>query len=216
MPGYQKSFDQFRADEGDCRNYAYAAIGGPNAGQPATDAAANNAVAGAALGAAAGALLGAVTGNAGNGAAWGAGTGPAVRQRRGQQHGGLFVVHAATAVRRRVHAMHVRAGQSGAGPGGVSRRAAARADSNWIPPQLRAGFRRATRRAAIRRRTIRRRITRRPTIRRRTTRRRATRRRASATVGARLTEPQRYSRPCGYPRSACTPQDSRCPCSRVA
>ena len=75
MPGYQKSMDQFRVDDGDCRNYAYAAIGGPNAGQPATDAAANNAVLGAALGAGVGALLGAATGNAGNGAAWGAGTG---------------------------------------------------------------------------------------------------------------------------------------------
>ena len=75
MPGNQKSFDQFRADEGDCRNYAYMVIGGPNAGQPATDTAANNAVAGAALGAAAGAILGAVSGHAGNGAAIGAGTG---------------------------------------------------------------------------------------------------------------------------------------------
>ena len=75
MPGYSKSMDQFRADEADCRNYAYASIGGPNAGQPATDAAAGNAVLGAALGAAVGAALGAATGNAGNGAAWGAGTG---------------------------------------------------------------------------------------------------------------------------------------------
>ena len=75
MPGYQKSMDQFRADDADCRNYAYNAIGGPNAAQPATDAAAGNAVVGAALGAGVGALLGAATGNAGNGAAWGAGTG---------------------------------------------------------------------------------------------------------------------------------------------
>ena len=75
MPGYQKSVDQFRADDTDCRNYAYASIGGPNAGQPATDAAANNAIVGAALGAGIGALIGAATHNAGNGAAWGAGTG---------------------------------------------------------------------------------------------------------------------------------------------
>ncbi len=75
LPGYQKSFDQFRADEGDCRGYAQMAIGGPNANQPANDAAAANAVGAAALGAAAGAILGSVTGHAGNGAAIGAGTG---------------------------------------------------------------------------------------------------------------------------------------------
>ena len=75
MPGVQKSFDQFRVDEGECRNYAQAVLGGPNAAQPGNDAAAANAVAGAALGAAAGAILGAVTGHAGNGAAIGAGTG---------------------------------------------------------------------------------------------------------------------------------------------
>ncbi len=75
LPGAQKSFDQFRVDEGDCRNYAQAVVGGPNAAQPANDAAAANAVAGAALGAAAGAIIGSVTGNAGSGAAIGAGTG---------------------------------------------------------------------------------------------------------------------------------------------
>jgi hypothetical protein len=75
LPGSQKSFEQFRADEADCRNYAQAVIGGPNAAQPANDAAAANAAAGAALGAAAGAIIGAASGNAGHGAAIGAGTG---------------------------------------------------------------------------------------------------------------------------------------------
>jgi len=75
LPGSQKSFDQFRADEGDCRQYAQAVLGGPNAAQAANDAAAANAVAGAAFGAAVGAILGSVTGHAGNGAAIGAGTG---------------------------------------------------------------------------------------------------------------------------------------------
>ena len=75
LPGYQKSFDQFRADEGDCRGYAEMAIGGPNANQRANDTAAANAVGAAALGAAAGAIIGSVTGHAGNGAAIGAGTG---------------------------------------------------------------------------------------------------------------------------------------------
>jgi hypothetical protein len=75
LPGSQKSFEQFRADEFECRNYAQAVLGGPNAAQPANDAAAANAVAGAALGAAAGAIIGSVSGNAGSGAAIGAGTG---------------------------------------------------------------------------------------------------------------------------------------------
>lgn len=75
MPGAQKNFDQFRVDDADCRNYAQAVLGGPNAAQPANDAAAANAVAGAALGAAAGAIIGAASGNAGSGAAIGAGTG---------------------------------------------------------------------------------------------------------------------------------------------
>jgi len=73
LPGYQKSFDQFRADEGDCRQYAQMVTGG--GAQAANDRAAGDAVAAAALGAAAGAILGAVTGHAGNGAAIGAGTG---------------------------------------------------------------------------------------------------------------------------------------------
>lgn len=75
LPGPQKSLDQFRVDEDACRQYAQAAIGGPNAGQAGSDAAAANAVAGAAIGAAAGAILGSVSGQAGQGAAIGAGTG---------------------------------------------------------------------------------------------------------------------------------------------
>ena len=75
LPGSYKSFDQFQADDGSCRQYANAMIGGPAAGQSAQDAAAANAIGGAALGAAAGAIIGSVTGQAGAGAAIGAGTG---------------------------------------------------------------------------------------------------------------------------------------------
>lgn len=75
MPGAQKSFDQFQADDVNCRQYAYASIGGPNAGQPGENAAATNALVGSAIGAAAGAAIGAVSGQAGHGAAIGAGTG---------------------------------------------------------------------------------------------------------------------------------------------
>ena len=75
MPGAQKSFDQFQADDVNCRQYAYVSIGGPNAGQPGENVAASNAFWGSAIGAAAGAAIGAATGQAGQGAAIGAGTG---------------------------------------------------------------------------------------------------------------------------------------------
>jgi len=73
LPGSAKAFDQFRADDGYCRSYAYSSVVGPS--QAASNTAAANAVGSAALGAAAGAIIGSVTGDAGAGAAIGAGTG---------------------------------------------------------------------------------------------------------------------------------------------
>ena len=75
MPGSQKSFEQFRADDADCRQYSQAQVGGPEGARAANDAAAGNAAAGTLIGAAAGAIIGAVSGQAGHGAAIGAGTG---------------------------------------------------------------------------------------------------------------------------------------------
>ena len=75
MPGTQKSWDQFQADDASCRQFAYNSIGGPNAGQSGQDSAARDAAVASAIGAAAGAAIGAVTGQAGHGAAIGAGTG---------------------------------------------------------------------------------------------------------------------------------------------
>ena len=140
MPGYQKSLDQFRADEGDCRNYAYASIGGPNAGQPATDAAANNAVVGAALGAAVGAALGAATGNAGNGAAWGAGTGLLFGSAAGSNTAG----YSSYALQRQydvayMQCMYSRGNQV---PGHVAYRGAPPPrppNTSWIPPNATPG-----------------------------------------------------------------------------
>jgi hypothetical protein len=134
MPGYQKSMDQFRADDGDCRNYAYAAIGGPNAGQPAADAAAGNAVVGAAIGAGVGALLGAATGNAGNGAAWGAGTGLLFGSAAGSNNSG----YSSYALQRQydvayMQCMYARGNQV---PGQVAYRGQPYRPPNtsWIPP----------------------------------------------------------------------------------
>jgi hypothetical protein len=70
LPGTGRSFDQFRADDASCRQYAWQQIGGMSAGQ----AAANSAVSSAAIGTAIGAVAGAALGGS-DGAAVGAGTG---------------------------------------------------------------------------------------------------------------------------------------------
>ncbi|MGE5320746.1 MAG: glycine zipper family protein [Hyphomicrobiaceae bacterium] len=70
LPGSGKSFDQFRADDQECRNYALASIGGQTPGQVAEQSGVKSAVVGTAIGAAAGAALGGH-----EGAGVGAGTG---------------------------------------------------------------------------------------------------------------------------------------------
>jgi hypothetical protein len=71
LPGTGKSFERFRYDDGDCRQYASSQTGNPN------DAAVNSGVASAAVGTAIGAVAGAAIGGQ-SGAAVGAGTGLAV------------------------------------------------------------------------------------------------------------------------------------------
>ena len=70
LPGTGKSFDQFRADDYDCRNYATAQIGGASSTQAASDSGVASAAVGTAIGAAAGALI-----DGSSGAAAGAGVG---------------------------------------------------------------------------------------------------------------------------------------------
>jgi len=70
LPGSGKSFDQFRADDYECRNFASAQIGGATAEQAQVDSAVKSAAIGTAVGAAAGAIIGGH-----RGAAVGAGTG---------------------------------------------------------------------------------------------------------------------------------------------
>ncbi len=70
LPGSGKSFDQFRVDEHECRQYASSQVGGQTPGQAANDAGVRSAVVGAAVGTVAGAALG---GN--HGAGVGAGVG---------------------------------------------------------------------------------------------------------------------------------------------
>jgi hypothetical protein len=57
LPGTGKSFDQFRADDFECRQYASAQIGGTTANQAATDSGVQSAAIGTVVGAAAGALI---------------------------------------------------------------------------------------------------------------------------------------------------------------
>lgn len=70
MPGNGKTFDQFRADDATCRQYAYYQVGGGGAQQSANNAAVGSAALGTALGALAGVAIG-----GGHGAAVGAGAG---------------------------------------------------------------------------------------------------------------------------------------------
>jgi hypothetical protein len=70
LPGTGKSFEQFRADEASCRNYASDSIGGQAATQATNEKVVGSAVLGTAIGAVAGGALG---GN--QGAAVGAGFG---------------------------------------------------------------------------------------------------------------------------------------------
>ena len=70
LPGSGRSFDQFRYDDAECRQFAHGQIGGATAGQNASTAGVNSAVVGTAVGAVAGLAIGGR-----QGAAVGAGTG---------------------------------------------------------------------------------------------------------------------------------------------
>jgi len=72
LPGTSKGFDQFRYDDGACRQYAYDSIGGQTAAQAQQDAGVRSGLAGAVIGALIG---GAISG--GHGAVVGAGVGAA-------------------------------------------------------------------------------------------------------------------------------------------
>jgi hypothetical protein len=58
LPGTGISFEQFRLDEADCRQYASSQVGGSTASKAAADSGVKSAVVGTAIGAVAGALIG--------------------------------------------------------------------------------------------------------------------------------------------------------------
>lgn len=70
LPGTGKSFDQFRADDMDCRQYATAQVGGNTTQKAASDSGVGAAAVGTVVGAAAGALI-----DGSSGAGVGAGVG---------------------------------------------------------------------------------------------------------------------------------------------
>jgi hypothetical protein len=70
LPGSGKSFDQFRTDDFQCRQYAQSQLGGATPGSAMEESGVRSAALGTVLGAAAGAAV-----NGGRGAAVGAGTG---------------------------------------------------------------------------------------------------------------------------------------------
>lgn len=70
LPGTGRNFEEFRADDASCRDYAYYQIGGPARAQAANSAAIGNAAIGTAVGAVAGAAIGGRSG-AGAGAGMG-------------------------------------------------------------------------------------------------------------------------------------------------
>ena len=82
LPGTGKTFDRFRADDADCRQYASMQAGGSTADQIAGDSAAKSAFLGTVVGAAAGAAIGGQ-----EGAGVGAGTGMAVGALAGTEAG---------------------------------------------------------------------------------------------------------------------------------
>ena len=88
LPGTGKSFDQFRFDDNECRQYAHMQSGGNAPDQAGVDAGVKSAAVGAAVGAVAGAAIGrsghAMAAGAGIGTAGGAlaGTGAAAQTGR--------------------------------------------------------------------------------------------------------------------------------------
>ena len=86
LPGTGKNFDQFRADDMDCRQFALSQIGGATANDRAVESGVTSAATGAAVGALAGAAMGGQRG-AGVGAGIGLLAGSAAGANAGQASG---------------------------------------------------------------------------------------------------------------------------------
>jgi outer membrane lipoprotein SlyB len=87
LPGSGKNFDQFRADDAECRQFASSQIGGETPDQAASDAGGRSAALGAAVGGLAGAALGRNTSSVVAGAALGTAGGAVAGTGAGNQSG---------------------------------------------------------------------------------------------------------------------------------
>ena len=123
MPGSTKSFEQFQADDGTCRQWAESQAGNPSG--TAAENTAIGAVIGTLIGAGLGAAIGAAAGNPGAGAAIGAGVGVLGGTASGANAGLLCGRHRPAALRHRLSAVHARQGQPD--PGARARSGA------WLP-----------------------------------------------------------------------------------
>jgi len=86
MPGSGRSFDQFRSDDADCRQFAQSQVGGATANEAAMDSGVKSAAVGTVVGALAGAAIGGHQG-AGVGAGMGLLAGSAAGANAGQASG---------------------------------------------------------------------------------------------------------------------------------
>ena len=89
MPGEGKTFDQFRGDDAECRQFAHYQIGGKTAEQAAANSGVETAIVGTAIGAAAGAAINGHQG-AGVGAATGLALGSLIGSDAANTSGGIL------------------------------------------------------------------------------------------------------------------------------
>lgn len=130
LPGTGQTFDRFRADDAQCRQFAYEQVGG----KTAQDNSRQSAVTSAAVGTAVGALAGAAIGGDGRGAAIGAGAGLLM----GSAVGGDTARASGTSTQRQYDNAYVQCmyaqGHRVPVPAGMSYSAPVRAQDAGIPP----------------------------------------------------------------------------------
>lgn len=128
LPGSGKTFERFRYDEGDCRQYANSQTGGKTANDTAINSGMASAAVGTAIGAVAGAALGGSHGaaaGAGAGLAIGALAGTGTAQASGYQMQQRYDMAYGQCMYAKGHKIPVSGSFTGAVPANASRRQAA-------------------------------------------------------------------------------------------
>jgi hypothetical protein len=137
LPGTGRTFEQFRVDEVDCRDYAFNQVGGKTAEEAANESTAKSAALGTAIGALAGAALGGRQGaafGAGSGLLFGAAAGSGGGYRSSyatqRQYDNAYI----QCMYARGHRVPVPAGMAPTTGGGAQATAPTTASSNPPPP----------------------------------------------------------------------------------